>query len=288
MPELKKFPRRFVATDADFSEVSVVENAYDEAMKQSVETLDELERFVSFWMEIMACIDEARSKSYVSMSCDTTDKEAEARFLSMVENVMPVVEAKDFEMKQKFVASPAVNDLPERYEVFVRDVKNEIELFREENIPLQIEGAKLGQNYQKIAGGWMVNWEGEALTVQQVRAKFEETDRDLRERAYRAVGDVHLNDAGKLDELYDKMLEVRGTIAKNAGFDNFRDYTFRSMGRFDYTPEDCFSFHSAVQKHVVPVVEKMMETRQGKTRCQHPSSLGSVGGRRRPRPLAPV
>ena len=149
MPELKKFPRRFVATDADFSEVSVVENAYDEAMKQSVETLDELERFVSFWMEVMACIDEARSKNYVAMTCDTTDKEAEALFLSMVENVMPVLEAKDFEMKKKFVASPAVNDLPERYEVFVRDVKNEIELFREENIPLQIEGAKLGQNYQK-------------------------------------------------------------------------------------------------------------------------------------------
>ena len=261
MPELKKFPRQFMAANDNFTEVSVVEKAYAEALKLPVETLEELERFVDFWMEIVACIDEARSKNYVAMTCDTTDKEAEARFLSMVENIMPVMEAKDFELKGKFVASPAVDALPERYEVFVRDVKNEIELFRKENIPLQIEAAKLGQTYQKIAGGWMVDWDGASLTVQQVRAKFEEIDRALRERAYRAVSEVHLNDAGKLEELYDKMLEVRGTIAKNADFDNFRDYTFRSMGRFDYTPEDCFEFHRAVKKHVVPVVSKMMETR---------------------------
>lgn len=59
---------------------------------------------------------------------------------------------------------------------------------------------------------------------------------------------------------------LRDRIGRNAGFDNYRDYMFAAMGRFDYTPQDCFDFHDSVAASVVPVLNEMAGER--KTRLQ--------------------
>jgi oligoendopeptidase F len=57
--------------------------------------------------------------------------------------------------------------------------------------------------------------------------------------------------------LYSKLIEKRHDVAKNAGFENYRDYKFAELGRFDYTKQDCYNFHEAVKLHVLPLVEKI-------------------------------
>src|SRR5690606_26319349 len=56
--------------------------------------------------------------------------------------------------------------------------------------------------------------------------------------------------------------DLRHTVAQNAGFENFRDYMFESMGRFDYTPQDCFRFHEAIANVLVPLLEKQAAERR--------------------------
>ncbi len=65
-----------------------------------------------------------------------------------------------------------------------------------------------------------------------------------------------MQDREQLDDIFDKMLKLRHQIALNAGFANYRDYMFRSMGRFDYTPDDCKAFHTAIEQVVVPAVQR--------------------------------
>jgi oligoendopeptidase F len=95
-----------------------------------------------------------------------------------------------------------------------------------------------------------------------MRVYREKTDRDLRESAWRKTAERCLEDSKKLDNIFDKMLVLRGKIASNAGFDNYRDYKFMQYHRFDYTPADCRQYHDAVEKTVVPVLTEIYDDRK--------------------------
>jgi len=261
---LKEFTRRLLPETFDPGDPKAVSAEFDRIASRPRKTVAELEDFIAHWMELASAIHDKESRAYVRMTCDTADKEAESSYLYMVETIDPITQTRTFELKKLLLESPAAANLPKHYVVFLRNVKNEIDLFREENVPLSTEESKLAQRHQKITGSWMCEWEGKQLTVQQVRAKFEETDRGLRERAFRSVYAPHLADCASLDALYDEMMAVRVRMARNAGFANFRDYAFRRWGRFDYTPADCQTFHAAIRQHVVPLVTKLAERRRAR------------------------
>ncbi len=67
-----------------------------------------------------------------------------------------------------------------------------------------------------------------------------------------------------MDRLYDELIEIRQDIARNAGFENYRDYMFRKKERFDYSPNDCFAFHKAVEEYVVPLLRELDRDRRDK------------------------
>ena len=82
------------------------------------------------------------------------------------------------------------------------------------------------------------------------------------------VANRRLHEAEKFDEIFDKQIKLRQQIAKNAGFDNYRDYMFRRMGRFDYTPDDCVKFHDAVANEIMPVVRELQAERRKKMKVE--------------------
>jgi oligoendopeptidase F len=91
---------------------------------------------------------------------------------------------------------------------------------------------------------------------------LESTDRAEREAAWRLVGGRRMADREKLDKIFDEMKALRLKIAANAGFANYRDYVHQAKDRFDYTPEDCFTFHAAVEQTVVPLLRKRRAQRR--------------------------
>jgi oligoendopeptidase F len=158
---------------------------------------------------------------------------------------------------------PARAHLPkQRYEVFDKHTQVHVELFREENVPLETEEAKLSQQYQKLSGSLTVNFRGEEKTLVQMGRYLEEPDRALREEAWTLVAERRLREAEKFEENFDQLVRLREQIAKNAGFTNYRDYSFRARARFDYTAKDCYDFHNAIEREVMPLVRKLQSERK--------------------------
>ncbi len=148
------------------------------------------------------------------------------------------------------------------YDIMIREMRKDIEIFREENIPLNTEIQTETQKYGQLSGAMSVELDGEEVTLQQAAVKLQSPDRELRESVYHKVAARRLADKDKFDALYAKLIELRDKVGKNAGFDNFRDYMFKAMGRFDYTPKDCFDFHESVKDQVVPMLNDLAEERK--------------------------
>jgi oligoendopeptidase F len=147
-------------------------------------------------------------------------------------------------------------------------LKNHVELFRPENVPLETGEARLCQQYQKLSGALTVKFRGAEKTLVQMGRYLEEPDRATRQEAWELVARRRLQEADKFDDILDGQIKLRQQIAKNAGFGNYRDYAFRRLGRFDYTPDDCTQFHDATEKHVMPVVRALQAQRRGQLKLE--------------------
>ncbi|HSY74949.1 MAG TPA: M3 family oligoendopeptidase [Dongiaceae bacterium] len=227
-----------------------------------IKTAAELEKWLLDWSELNAALDEESSRRYIAMTCHTDNADAEKAYLYFVENVEPQLKPRQFVLEKIYVAHSSREKLPkQRFQVFDRDVKNHVELFRPENVALETEEAKLSQQYQKLIGAQTVNFRGEEKTLVQMGRYLEEPDRALRQEAWELVAKRRLQDTDKCEEIFDQLISLRTQIARNAGFKNYRDFMFRKMGRFDYTPENCFQFHDAVEKEIVPAVREIQNER---------------------------
>ena len=258
-------PRQFVPQNIDLGEWPQIAPLFDqlESRAANCKTVPALERWLLDWSELSAALDEESSRRYIAMTCHTDNPDAEKAYLHFVEHVEPQLKPRQFALENIYAAHPQREKLPQpRFQVFDRDVKNHAELFRPENVPLETEEAKLSQQYQKLSGSLTVRFRGEEKTLVQMGRYLEEPDRPLRQEAWELVAKRRLQEAEKFDEIFDAMLKLRAQIAKNAGFENYRDHAFRRLGRFDYTPEDCGRFHDAVEKEIMPIVRGLQAKRQ--------------------------
>jgi oligoendopeptidase F len=257
--------RRFVpaGTDlGDWSQLAPLFAALEERAGQCA-TAAQLEDWLLDWSELNAALDEEGSRRYIAMTCHTDSPEAEAAYLHFLEKIEPEVKPRQFKLAQLYVAHPAGPRLPRpRYAVFDRDTKVQVELFRPENVPLETEEAKQSQQYQKLSGSLTVQFQGKEQTLVQMGRYLEEPERGLRQQAWQLVAERRLQEAEEFEAIFDKLVALRQQIARNAGFDNYRDYAFRRMGRFDYTPADCERFHQAVEVELMPVVRRLQAERR--------------------------
>ena len=258
-------PRTLVPDQIDLGDWNAVSPLFDELEKRLADcsTVGELETWICTAGEVSAALDEEESKRHIAMTCHTDDLDAEKAFLHFVEKMEPQLKPRQFKLAKLLLDHPCRQELPvERYEVFDRDIALSVELFREENVPLETEEAKLKQQYQKLSGSLTVQFRGTEKTLVQMGVFLEETDRPVREEAWRLVSARRLKESDKFEKQFEEKLALREKIAANAGFENYRDYMFRKLGRFDYGPEDCEKFHAAVEAVIVPAVKALHAKRK--------------------------
>lgn len=251
-------PARFDATDW-----SKIEPLLRVLLDRPVESLKSFEQWLVDRSELEAACSEAESDLYIAMTCHTEDKAAQDAFTRYIETIPPLLKPMVFELDKRQVELTArYKPDAARYAVLSRDTAAEVELFRDVNVPIQTELEKLSQQYQQVIGAMAVQFEGKEQTLPMMAKYQESTDRAVRESAWRAVGERRLRDAEAIDALFDKMVGLRHTMALNAGFENFIGYAFKSKRRFDYTPQDCRTFHKAAQEVVVPFMRRQDAKRQ--------------------------
>jgi oligoendopeptidase F len=255
--------RRFLPNKLKVTSWDVLSPYFNQLLEREINNKTDLENWLKDRSELEAFISEDMAWRYVRMTCDTTNKDLEQAYLFFVTEIEPQISPLTDKLNHKLIQSPFVDELDkEKYFIYLRGIRKEIEIFREENVPLMAEISIESQKYGAIIGSMSVEIDGKELTMQQAANFLKNPDRNKRETAFKKINEKRQAHATELDELFNKLISLRHQVAVNAGFDNFRDYMFAAMGRFDYTPKDCFDFHSAIQKEVMPLVKAFAEKRK--------------------------
>lgn len=262
---IKKLPRHFLPAAFTITDWQTLEPYFKNLQERIINSREDLEQWMRDSSELEAAISEDACWRQIKMTCDTTDKSLEDAFTYFCMEIQPHIQPYADRLNRKLIESPFVNELDkEKYFTYLRNIKKSIDLFRQENIAIQAELSVMQQQYGAIAGKMSVAVKGEEYTLQQASKFLESKDRTLREEVYRKINERRLQDKEALNDLYTNLIQRRHQIAVNAGFENYRDYKFAEMGRFDYTKEDCFKFHEAVKQHVLPLVNKIYENKKQK------------------------
>ena len=212
-----------------------------------------LTAWMTGWSDLRKLVDERYSRLSLATALDTTDEEAEAAYLTFIEEIYPQALAADQKIKEKLLESGLV---PEGLEIVLEKMRTEVELFRDENLPLMTEERKLGTQYSKIYGAQTIDWEGEELTLTQAKSAMLTTDRDVRRDLWERITERQLADREATNDLWVEFMDIRSKLAANAGFADYRSFRWLQWTRLDYTPEDSKQFLKAIKETAVPAATR--------------------------------
>ncbi len=265
--DLTKLPpyqkRDFVPQDADLTDTQVVTTLMTQLEGRAITTVPELERWMLDRSELEAALSQAGSILYIFMTCQTDDPSKASAYSKFITTVLPAVKPLNDRLNRRYLELRQKIRLDEaRYQVYDRDIKTDVDMFVEQNVPLQTKVDLLAQEYQTVSGAMTVDFEGKEHTLPQMSRYLLENDRALREKAWTAVAARRLEDKDQLENIFDQMFRLRNEISRNAGFKNFVEYQFKAYHRFDYTPTDCKRYHETIEALIVPLNGKILERRK--------------------------
>ncbi|HMU47681.1 MAG TPA: M3 family oligoendopeptidase [Chitinophagaceae bacterium] len=263
--DIKKLPHHFLPGDFNIKTWEDLEPYFRDLYVRTINSLTELEQWLRDASELEAAISEDACWRQIKMTCDTENKELEQAFNFFMMEIQPKIQPYSDKLNKKLIACPFTKQLDEeKYFTYLRSVKKNIDLFREVNIPIQAELNVMQQQFGVISGKMTVEVKDQEYTLQQAAKFLEDSDRNLREEVYRKINERRLQDKNELNSLFSSLIQKRNQIALNTGFENYGDYRFMELGRFDYTKEDCYRFHEAVRLHVMPLVNQLYEAKKEK------------------------
>lgn len=263
--DVKKLERHFIPADFKIDNWEHLEPYFKNLLERVISSKTDLEQWMKNASELEAVVSEDACWRQIRMTCDTENIELKDAFTFFVMQIQPNIQPYADQINRKLIECPFTTELDNnKYFTYLRSVKKSIELFRENNIPLQAELSVLAQQYGVISGKMTVQVKEQEYTLQQASKFLENHDRLLREEVYKKIMERRLEDKETLNILYSQLIEKRHQVALNAGFENYRDYKFAEMGRFDYSKEDCYQFHEAVKQHVLPLVDLIYENKRKK------------------------
>ena len=252
----------FVPDDLDASKWENLEPLTRDLLERELSCSGCLENLISDSSKLAEHVSETGALLYIGMTCDTESEEKKGSFLEFVSNVRPKLSEFSDSLNRRIVNHPSVDDLPERYDLMLRGMRNDIEIFRKENIPLGVRQTELVTEAQSINGAMTVDFHGEEMTFPQMSKFLESNDRTERQAAWTTMAGRRMEDNERLSEIFDELISIRHQIALNAGFESYTQYMFRAMHRFDYTIEDCLEFHDSVESVCIPILNEINMNRK--------------------------
>lgn len=258
--KIERQPRIFVAEDLKIDSWEDIKPYFDQLQDEDLTSLEDYKNWLKKNSELDAVLEEDMAWRYIKMTINTADKDAAEAYRKFVTEINPPMSEAGNLLNKKLYDSPYRLQLTETADqIYMKKVATSIELFREENIPLQAKAQTLAQEYGEVIGAQLITYQGQEYTAQQAGKFLKNPDRQVRKEVYELLHQRRKQDVEKLEDIFNQLIQVRHEIAVNAGFSNFRDYKFKAMNRFDYTVQDCFDFHDSIEKHIVPLYRKVQE-----------------------------
>ncbi|HEY3290909.1 MAG TPA: M3 family metallopeptidase, partial [Anaerolineae bacterium] len=220
---------------------------------------DSIDQWLADWTELSRLINETGQRLYVATSVNTADVDAEKRLFYFLEHINPPAESAEQKLREKLLATHL--DIA-GFEIPLRNMRAQMEQFREENLKLFTDERKLENEYNKVIGSQTVNWQDKEITVTQLRPVYYNPDRALREKAWRLASARQLADRDAINKLWGQFMDLRKQQALNADCPDYREFRWKQLLRFDYTPHNCAQFHDAIEQAVVPAAERIYARRR--------------------------
>ncbi|HDS02504.1 MAG TPA: M3 family oligoendopeptidase [Firmicutes bacterium] len=261
--KIQKPKRVYFNENLNISSWREVENVAEEMKAQRIGSPEELIRFIQKYGELENIVSEEAARRYIDMTRYADDEEKGKAFHTFYSSVVSRLKPYDFVIKKKIFEHPSFRELPEKeYGHLKKIFENDMALFREENIPLQVKEAELSTRYGSVNSKITAVFDGEEKTLSQLGVYQKDPNRAKREKAWRVKMEAFGKAKEELDSLFDQLKEIRIQQALNAGFDNYRDYKHQELGRFTYTPQEILEFHDAVEHEVIPFLKELNEKRK--------------------------
>jgi len=250
--------RKFVPTTLDTGDFSQLEPLYELLLNREILSVDDLKTWLLDFSELESVIDETRSRRYIDKSCHTDDEAIQKAYMHFVETVDPQTKPYFFKLQKKLLDSQYLAGLGDtKYRMLARRWQADVDIFCDENIPLEVEVTKLSNEYDKTSGAMMVFYRDREYTLQQLARFIEEPDRAVRQEAWELSTRRRMKDRHTIDDIFEKLLPLRDKIASNANVSDYRAFCWKAYKRFDYTPEDCLDFADAIAETCVPLVKEL-------------------------------
>ena len=255
--------RKYIAHDLQIETWDSIQGYFLDLETRELKSCDDLETWLLHRAELDAVLEEEMAWRYIEMNCDTNNEHHANRFNAFVEHIEPHISSAENKLDKKLLLSPFLNQIDQKkYLILIRALQKRDALFREKNVPILTELQKMEQEYGKIASQMTIDVDGKTITLQQASVYLKNTNRDIRKNVFIQIQERRRKDEEILHTLLTNLIEKRHTCAVNADFANYRDYKFEELGRFDYTKEDCFNFHSSIQKTIPPLIANIQNKRK--------------------------
>lgn len=262
--EIPKRPKRtFLPDDLTLNGWDDLKPFFEDLKNRPISNVNELEKWLRDVSETEAVLEENLAWRYIKMSIDTKSEEKRKAYEFFVTEIQPKLAPYSHAFDKKLIESPYREELdPKEFEIPLKKAEKNIAVYREENIPIISKLQTESQKFGVLSGAMEVEVDGETITMQKAASLLKDTDRTFRKEVYEKITEQRLMNREAFHKLFDSLIKDRHQLAVNAGYANYRDYMFDAMQRFDYTPEDCFSFHDSVEKMVVPIANQLTEKRK--------------------------
>ncbi|MCB0538184.1 MAG: M3 family oligoendopeptidase [Bacteroidetes bacterium] len=254
--------RQYLPQDFNVESWEQLEKIYTDLANRDISTFEKFEKWIKDWDEFDAVASEDFRWKYIKTSVNTADVAAQQAVSKYYTEIDPKTKPWNHKLRLKFNESPFKNSLNKSYLNFIRAIEADLAIYTEKNIEVEKELNLLTQQFDQITGIWSITYNGKELTFPQASKMLLSTDRKVRQEVYTLMQERKFQDRDKLDELMDKLVAKRHELATNAGFENYRDYAFKAMHRFDYSAKDCMNFHQSVANQIIPIIRKFQLERK--------------------------
>lgn len=115
----------------------------------------------------------------------------------------------------------------------------------------------LKTEYRKLTSQAKINFEGKEYTLSQMSYFMQQSDRNLRKRAYESYWKFFIDKKNEFNRIYDQLVSVRSNIAKKLNYENFINLGYFRLARSDYNSAQVEKFRSYIKKYIVPIAQKV-------------------------------
>ena len=242
----------------DIAAVAAQYEAYNEAFCKA-EAYEEAKAVFQKVQELETELGTISSLCSIRNTMDTTDEFYDAEMAYINENMPKLIPASKA-FAEALVGGPFRAAFEKEYGYhFIAVLENNLRIQDARIIEDLVKESELSVEYSKITASCKTAFRGETCNFYGLLKHMESTDREERREAFEKWAALYESVSDQLDGVYDKLIEVRLSMAEKLGFENYTELAYLNMGRLDYKPEHVENFREQVRTVITPAIARMRE-----------------------------